>query len=68
LKEGGGVTTMKIKIVHIGEGEKIVHNKNVVNVGDVIDVPKSSAEIFVARGIAEVVKEAPKKTKIESNE
>jgi hypothetical protein len=59
---------MKIKFIEIKSGEKFVHNEKVVNVGDVIDVPKESAKILVARGNAELVKETPKKSKNESNE
>lgn len=57
---------MKIKFVKITHDEKFVHNKKTVNVGDVIDLPKARAEYFVNRGIAEVVKETPKK--IDKNE
>ena len=53
---------MKIKFTNIGVGEKFVHNKKVVNVGDVIDVPKERAEDLIARGKAEKVVE-PKTTK-----
>lgn len=57
---------MKIKFIEIAINQKFVHNKQVVNVGDVIDIPKERAEEFIARGIAEKVKVVPKKN--ESNE
>lgn len=52
---------MKIKFIDIAVNEKFVHNKKVVNVGDVIDVSKARAEELVARGKAEIVKDEPKK-------
>ncbi|WP_427036503.1 hypothetical protein [Cytobacillus pseudoceanisediminis] len=51
---------MKIKFVKINHDQKFVHNKKVVNVGDVIDLPKERAVALVMRGVAEAVKEAPK--------
>lgn len=52
---------MKIKFIKIGVNEKFIHGENVVNVGDIVDVPKDRANDLVARGKAELVKEAPKK-------
>ncbi|MDC3413961.1 hypothetical protein [Terrihalobacillus insolitus] len=52
---------MKIKFINIELNEKFVHNKKVVNVGDVIDVTKNRAEDLIARGKAEAVKDEPKK-------
>jgi len=54
---------MKVKFIQINHDEIFVHNNKVVNVGDIVDLPKERAEHYVARGKAEVVKEAPKKSK-----
>lgn len=46
---------MKIKFIDIGVGEMFLYKGNVVNVGDVIDVPKDRAEDLIARGKAEKI-------------
>lgn len=51
---------MKIKFIEIKQGEIFVHNEKSVNVGDVVDIPKERAVIYIARGKAEAVKETPK--------
>lgn len=52
---------MKIKFVSLKKREIFVHNNKVVNVGDIVDVPKERAEELIARNIAEKIDEAPKK-------
>jgi hypothetical protein len=48
---------MKVKFVKIDVGTKLVHNGKVVNVGDILDLPKDRAEHYISKGNAEEVKE-----------
>lgn len=51
---------MKIKFVEIKPDERFIHNKKVVSVGEVIDVPKERADELIARGKVMRVTETPK--------
>lgn len=48
---------MKVKFVEINPGEKFVSKNKVVNIGDVIEVPKERGEELIKRGKVEKVKE-----------
>lgn len=54
---------MKIKILKIEVGTKLLYKKKEVKVGEVIDLPKERAEHYIKKGIAEAVKDEPTKTK-----
>lgn len=52
---------MKVKVVNIETGTKLVYKGKAVKIGDVLDLPKDRAEYYVAKGLMEVVKEKSKK-------
>lgn len=52
---------MKVKVVKIEKGTKLVYKGKTVKIGDVLDLPKDRAEYYVAKGLMEVVKEKSKK-------